>query len=535
MEHVELAGRASTRRDLERRLAGAYYTPSVIAERLAADAVAAGRAPGTVGDPFCGDGRLVVAWLHAAARAGALDRLRRIWLRDRDPAAVRAARTAVTEALGALGCGGAVAVTAEAGDTFTEAAALRGRLDVVVTNPPWELLKPDARDGLTGAAASEHRGRLRAYAAGLGRAFPGAVSARGKAMMGAAVNLARAGALAAAAAARPGGVVALVLPAAIFSDQASAPFRTELFARLSVAELDAYPAEARLFAGVDQPFVTLTAVAGAPTRGLRLRRRSRELGILDARYLWVEGDPSAPLALGVAADHAALVAGWSARHPPLSALEADPARRLWLGRELDETRIAASFTDDPAGVPLLRGRHVLPFRIVRGAPERVDPRRRPLPATVRASRLAWRDVSRPTQRRRMHVALVPPGDVTGNSLGVACFGAGRPGDLELLVAILNGMVLELQVRARLATAHVSRGVLRSCAVASACFDDEGWRATLLARVAERLRDERVGPRLEVAVARAHGVTREELACVLDAFPKLDPADRAAHLAAELWA
>ncbi len=535
MDHVELAGRASTRRDLERRLAGAYYTPAVIAERLAAGAVAAGRAPVSVGDPFCGDGRLVVAWLREAARAGALERLRRIWLWDRDPAAVQAARTAVIEALGSRGRGAAVTVTAEAGDAFTLAAALRGRLDVVVTNPPWELLKPDARDGLSGTAARAHRARLRAYAAGLARTFPGAASAAGKAMMGAAVNLARAGALAAATVVRPGGVVALVLPAAIFSDQASAPFRAELFTRLSVTELDVYPAEARLFAGVDQPFVTLTAVAGEPTRGLRLRRRGRDLGVGDARDLSVTDDPSVPLALGVSAAHAALVAGWRARHPPLSALEADPARRLWLGRELDETRIAADLTDGPDGVPLLRGRHVQPFRITRSAPERVDPRRRPLPATVRAARLAWRDVSRPTQRRRMHVALVPPGDVTGNSLGVACFGAGRPGDLELLMAILNGFVLELQVRARLATAHVSLGVLRSCAVASACFDDDRWRATLRTRVAARLRDEQAGPRLEVAVARAHGVTREELACVLEAFPKLDPAARAAHLAAELWA
>jgi hypothetical protein len=275
-------------------------------------------------------------------------------------------------------------------------------------------------------------------------------------------------------------------------------------------------------------------VAGEPTRGLRLRRRGRDLGVGDARDLSVTDDPSVPLALGVSAAHAALVAGWRARHPPLSALEADPARRLWLGRELDgrgspptsptaptASRCSGGATCSLSGSP--------------APPERVDPRRRPLPATVRAARLAWRDVSRPTQRRRMHVALVPPGDVTGNSLGVACFGAGRPGDLELLMAILNGFVLELQVRARLATAHVSLGVLRSCAVASACFDDDRWRATLLTRVAARLRDEQAGPRLEVAVARAHGVTREELACVLEAFPKLDPAARAAHLAAELWA
>jgi len=216
-------------------------------------------------------------------------------------------------------------------------------------------------------------------------------------------------------------------------------------------------------------------------------------------------------------------------------LEADPERRLWLGRELDETRIAADLTDDPTGVPLLRGRHVLPFRITRGAPERVDPRRRAIPDTVRAARLAWRDVSRPTQRRRMQVALVPPGNVTGNSLGVACFRAGRPGDLELLLAILNSLVLELQIRARLATAHVSQGALRSCAVAAGSFTDPQRRSALLARVAERLRDERAATRLEVAVARAHGLTRDELACVLEAFPKLTLAERAAHLEAALWA
>jgi len=271
MDHVELARRASPRRDLERRLAGAYYTPSAIAERLAARAVATGSAPESVGDPFCGDGRLVVAWLGAAARAGALDRLRRILLRDRDPDAVRAARAAVTAALGALGRGTTVSVSAEAADTFALGAELRESLDTVVTNPPWDLLKPDARDGLTGPDASAFRAELRACARRLGQAFPAAVSAQGKAMMGSAVNLARAGALAAAEAARPGGVVALVLPAALLSDQASAPFRTALFTRLSVTELDVFPAEARAFAGVDQPFVTLTAVAGAATRSLHLR------------------------------------------------------------------------------------------------------------------------------------------------------------------------------------------------------------------------------------------------------------------------
>jgi hypothetical protein len=117
----------------------------------------------------------------------------------------------------------------------------------------------------------------------------------------------------------------------------------------------------------------------------------------------------------------------------------------------------------------------------------------------------------------MHVALVPEGHVTGNSLGVACFRGGSRARIEGLVAVMNSFVFELQVRAALATAHVSLGTVRRCAVPT-------------------LREELVGPspEVEVRVARAYGLRRDAFATILDAFPGLTAEERAAHLAKELW-
>ncbi|MBN2194735.1 MAG: hypothetical protein JW751_18110 [Polyangiaceae bacterium] len=533
MDHVLVAARSTSRDDLEQRLTGRYYTPPVIAERLAVAAAASGIPPTSVGDPFAGDGRLIVAFLREAAVRGALGHLRRVWLWDRSGGAIEQARSAVAAELALLGAPPMVAVTAETHDTFTRIQGLRGRLDLVLTNPPWDLLKPDVRDQVGEAAA--YAAELRTYAASLTAAFPAALSARGKSRPHLGINLARAGALAAIATARPGGFVGLVLPASLLSDQASAPFRAELFARIKVIEIAAYPAEARLFAGVDQPCATIVGVGGEPTHQFRLLRFDRGLAMLDERTVALSPERGAPLALGVAADQARLVAAWSARFPTLSALEEDPRHQLWLGRELDETRIAAAFTHRPDGIPFLKGRHVFPYRVARDRVDRVDPTQRKIPATVRALRLAWRDVSRPNQRRRMHVALVPPGNVTGNSLGVACFRAGAATKIELLMALMNGFVFELQIRARLATAHVSQGVVRTCTVPMACFEDAELGGQLARLVTARTQVDAPDPRLEVLLARAHALTREELACVLDAFPKVAAAERQTYLARDLWA
>ena len=129
------------------RANGRFYTPEFLAERLAEALLDA--APSFAGckvrlvDPFCGDGRLIVAFLRVSASspkfAGACFHIS-LW--DNDSEAVAVARERV-EACGAK-LRLSVEVDAESGDTFLRDGA--GEYDLLLTNPPWEALKPDRRE-----------------------------------------------------------------------------------------------------------------------------------------------------------------------------------------------------------------------------------------------------------------------------------------------------------------------------------------------------------------------------------------------------
>lgn len=134
----------------------------------------------------------------------------------------------------------------------------------------------------------------------------------------------------------------------------------------------------------------------------------------------------------------------------------------------------------------------------------------------------------------MHVALVPDGNITGNSLGVGYFREGPAERALILMAVMNSMVFELQVRTHLATVHVSQGILRKCGVPLALFENARLCARLLDLVGRRLKVDSDLPELEIEVAKAYGLGREEFATVLDAFPKLTVPERNAHLIKELW-
>jgi len=483
VRHVEVAVASSRRADLAKRLTGRFYTPPAIAERLAAAAV---RRAETICDPFCGDGRLVSAWLESGVDRSAV---KKVALYDFD---ARAVAVAVERIRGLLPT---VEIDAAAGDTFERSVE---RFDVVLTNPPWELLKPDVRDGLSEAAL--FRNAVRAYGQRIAERYR-AASGRG-------INLARAGALAAMERVREGGHLGIVLPASLFADRASQEFRAALFRELAVERIETFPAEARLFAEVDQPFVTLSATKGSPS-SFTLVRHDATLDVIDARV--VSMPPGDPLPLTLGAAQCEILARVRREHATLASLD-----DLWLGRELDETRLADVLTTSRRGVPFLKGRQVFPFR-VEPSTLRIDPSKRAIPSTVRERRLAWRDVARPNLKRRMHVALVPDGHVTGNSLGVAFFRRGARDRIAQLMAVMNSFVFELQVRAELATAHVSQGSVRRCAVPALSGTIAG-----------------PSPELEVRIARAYGLTRDAFAVVLDAFPKLTTDERAAHLRPELW-
>lgn len=526
MLHLKTALATSSRQDIEERLTGKFYTPHAVADRLAEFSPDVG-CPETVCDPFCGDGRLVVSWLRHQSSRSSVRRLRNIALWDYDANAVHKAAVCIQAELARLKAEWVV-VDAHHGDTFMRDSS--DRFDLVITNPPWEQLKPDSRDGV--GDSSRYRTEIQDYAGALAARFPGSATSRRRSIGGYTINLARAGAIAAAKLTAHNGSLLIVLPSTIFGDQVSEDFRNFFFSTLLVNQIDFYPAEAKLFQGVDQSFVTVAARLGQGSSAFKIRRFQPDLSVADVReHFLTRPDEPLPLAVGEA-EHE-LIQQVRSKHPEAKWLEDDLRFGLWLGRELDETRIAETFTSNDDGVPFVKGRDISRFGAVASDLPKINPALRKIPLSAHEMRVAWRDVSRPSQKRRVHACIIPPGMVTGNSLGVARFKSPLPYLLETLMAVMNSIVFEVQIRGRLATNHVSQGVIRHCAVPYEIFESTSTRASL-AELARKNSDSQHTARLEITVAKAYGLSRDEFASLLRPFNKLLAHETELLLSKEAW-
>ena len=344
---------------LMERLAGRFYTPDLAARDLAARMIEASSLPRPrkvrLADPFCGDGRLIVALLHAASDHPRLSQASwTVELRDRETSAVRLAERSVRIAATALGM--KVDVVAFVGDTF--ASDLTSRFDFVITNPPWELLKPDRREmsAMSIEDASSYRSRLKRHSQQLDTRFP---HSRGEGAWGGwGTNLARCGWDLCASIVKTGGVVGILLPSTLLADQSSAPLRKHLLCRHSIVDVASYPSEARLFDRVDQPVSAITMVAGRSIGSAQIRmfganRHPVSMASIDisvdvlAKRKW-----TLPVGFGAGAEN---VLQRLSGLPTMRDLEGDAPNALWLGRELDETRIVDKIMKGKK-FPFIKGR-----------------------------------------------------------------------------------------------------------------------------------------------------------------------------------
>jgi Alw26I/Eco31I/Esp3I family type II restriction m6 adenine DNA methyltransferase len=526
MKHLSILAHADRAqingKSVQQRAAGRFYTHELIGRAVASQLAArapAGRDEISILDPFCGDGRLVVWLMEELARGGCTRVSATVW--DQERAAVDRAVQAIERAASRLAL--TVAIAGWTGDTFDRATAQRRRWDVVVTNPPWELLKPDHRETrrLPAQQRDAYVAELRAFDRRLARDYPTSQPSRRFAGWG--TNLSRVGTEVALRLTAPGGACGVVCPTSLLADATTAALRRWLFEHFALEEIGHFPAEARLFAGVDVPCCTFVAVRGATTSRTRITRTAADRSLLDSSVLtldrdWLEArDYAIPVQMGVGA--IALLTLLD-RHPRWAALE---RAGLWAGRELDETRRAA-FTSKAGDVPFVRSRHVQRLTPAALPAEFLDESRRPAPASTRHVRLAWRDISRPSQARRVHATLLPPGCVTGNSLSVAYFRDDDRDRLTALLGIVSSMPFEFQVRSLLMTNHVSLSVMRATRVPA-------LTATTVRALAEATRrclhgidgSER---RLEAAVAAAYGLSSGEWAAIRAHFRPPGAADRA---------
>ncbi|SDZ38283.1 type II restriction m6 adenine DNA methyltransferase, Alw26I/Eco31I/Esp3I family [Jannaschia faecimaris] len=526
MLHVEAAIASGARHDIEKRLTGKYYTPYCVSDRLAELSMVGDRIK-SVCDPFCGDGRLIVSLIERSRSEDYLKTLKHIVLFDRDAVAVEEAENNVRNALRDVSRSD-VTVESKVVDTFL--LPITERYDLVITNPPWEQLKPDSRDQV--ADSSLYKDAIRDYSKVIADSFPSAATSKKRSVGGYNINLARAGAIAAIEMTEIGGQTLIVLPSTIFCDQVSTEFRNNFLSSVKVDSLEYYPAEAKLFKGVDQSFVTISAQRGKRTGPFSLTRYKSDLSILDQREHHVEClSDTIPLSIG--GREQKLIQEIQSEHPHLSCLEKDPRYRLRLGREIDETRIAESFTESNRGIPFLKGRNVNRFSFVDDGLPRICPETKKIPRSVSYQRLVWRDVSRPSQKRRVQACILGPGIVTGNSLGVAYFCAQDPELLKALLAVVNSLVFEVQVRSILATNHISQGALRKCSVPHIAFEDVSVRSKL-AYLVDTISSSGFSPEIEVEVAKSYGLNRDQFFELLAPFSKLEEREVNALMERTLW-
>jgi hypothetical protein len=129
--------------------------------------------------------------------------------------------------------------------------------------------------------------------------------------------------------------------------------------------------------------------------------------------------------------------------------------------------------------------------------------------------------------------VIPAGWVTGNSLHVAHFRDGDPERLRALHGVLSSFAFEYQVRSRLATGHMSLGVVRQAHIPKM----GPLQLRTIAAAASQVLADRTPEgeaRLEVNVAQAYGLGRDEFAAIVDQFAKLESAERNLLLSKSFW-
>ena len=243
------------------RATGKFYTPPIIADNLVGDVVSSLRLASKrelrVVDPFCGDGRLIVALLRKLALKLKHKRIRwRIFFWDYDENAVILSQQSISKTVQELGLDASLDPRCQ--DSFLLPQEYYGEYDCVITNPPWESIKPDSRElsELTDQDRKAYLAGMKEYDLKLASVLP--FSQPRKKYAGWGTNLSRCGTELALKLVADWGICGLVIPLSLLMDQSSIPLRRWMFTNAEPLSISNYPAEAKLFPQVDQNIVTVT-------------------------------------------------------------------------------------------------------------------------------------------------------------------------------------------------------------------------------------------------------------------------------------
>ena len=536
LNHVSTAG-AATSDDFIKKASGRYYTGESVGRQLARTVARSYAASNNCGeeicvvDPFGGDGRLLAWLMDAWAELHLPRRAWRLQLWDITDIGFAVAQQRFNK----LRVDGLdVECELIVGDAFRQGPAHASNFDIVITNPPWELLKPDRREveQLREDLRSSYVSNMRLYDKWLAGHFPRSQPRRKFAGWG--TNLSRVGLELSLQLARPNGVIGTVLPASVLADDQSSTLRKHLLLEHALRNVTYYPAESKLYESADVASITVVVEAyrkpmsTVPITTYTACGSSAETAEVSLEpELLSAADFVLPIAFGASAVQ--LMSVLIARFPTWGELEADCNAGFWAGRELDETGSAHWLTPLPGGTaPFLKGRMIDRYSVRETPTFGVAKHGWASPISVNHERIAWRDVSRPNQKRRLIATIVPPGWALGNSLGVAFFSGGRPAALRALLGVMNSTTFELLLRANLATGHVSLSSLRKVPVPTVSQLEADFALQQLVNAA-LLGDTDAEVTADAYVAlRVYGLTLSDYSMVLDLFQKLSDEEKLAR-------
>jgi Alw26I/Eco31I/Esp3I family type II restriction m6 adenine DNA methyltransferase len=536
------------RENLLIKTTGKFYTPKFIGERLV-DAVltVASRTnySGEISviDPFCGDGRLII-WLleRISIFPGLTERLWRIEIWDCDEQAVIKAKRSIQRIANHVGINFTISASVHDSFTYTtsqfrhRSPCIESQFDITITNPPWEVIKPDRRDikALDEKTESIYIDSLRKFSAKLQKNFP--TSMPRKMYSGWGINLSRVGLEVAIHLTKSHGIIGIVSPASLLGDQNSESLRKCLLTNHAVKYIDYFPAEARLFEGVDQNCINLTIQVNKPGQKTFIYKFDKDLHCIEyhQELKLPEGFlKSNGYVIPISSNKSQLdqLLRFSVLKT-LGDLQGDYEGQLWTGRELDETGHTSYFSLK-GYYPFLKGKMIERLTSVNQPLVFINPDRGlNIPLSVKYPRIVWRDVSRPTQKRRVQATIIPANWVTGNSLGVAHFRTNNISKLYTLLCIMSSIPFEFQVRSMLSTAHISVGVLRKTRIPEITPELTKKLVPLAElRLAGDLTAEQ---KIEVIVAQAYGLTSSDLAEIIQSFPKITQQESQNLLEHQLW-
>jgi N-6 DNA Methylase/Eco57I restriction-modification methylase len=399
--------------------------------------------------------------------------------------------------------------------------------DVILGNPPWEMLRGGGheRNGLT--AFVKGSGHYRLQGDGHANLYQLFVE-RGLWLL------------------RREGSAGLILPAGFASDHGSSVLRRHVFDRTAV----------RTFTTVDNAdglfpihrglrFLLLTFSTPGRTADVLLRSGVRFVDALE-RVADCGADPEAlkvprTLIERVGGESMAvpelrteadlrIVSAISLGIPALSDVEGWGAQ---FGRELNATDDRPHFNECGSGMPVIEGKQLVPFRTevnrakywIRPAVAAtlVDADR-----TFSRARLAYRDVASPSNRQTLIAAIVPPGTLTTHTL--FCLKTAVDEEAQwFLCGVLNSYVANYLVRMRVST-HVTAAIVSRLPVPRPARSDPRFAGVVKAsRALAHEEDAERLAGLNAAVASLYDLTAGDFEHIVGTFPLIPLAERSLAL------